>query len=285
MGWLRYYKSLKRIYMNIVSQVTHKVADFHAKKVLIHSDILRGFPVKYVNRNDFTDKHVQLLKELYRNTAIWMPSFNYNFCGGEDYSISDTPSQVGTLSEYFRKEIADWRTPTPVFSFCGTGDTPLIPFSDTIDPFNEDSAFHLLNNSESVLMHYGSEFRHTTFIHYIERVSGNLLYRYDKLFDGNVHFSDNRKQRTTLLFHVRPLGFHLDYDWDKITSELATNNILHSFSEQNSNILLLNVKEMVDYLLGKVKDDGLYLLDEESLNWVKPKLQELGRPFLITDFE
>ncbi|MCK4920945.1 MAG: AAC(3) family N-acetyltransferase [Bacteroidales bacterium] len=271
--------------MSIILQVSRKIADLNANRVLIHSDIMRGFPVKFINRNDFVVKHIELLKELSNNMAIWMPSFNYDFCKGKEFSIKETPSQLGVLSEYFRKEISEWRTHTPVFSFSGTGDKPYLSVSETIDPFNSDSAFHLMNNNDSLLMHYGSEFKHTTFIHYIERMSGNLQYRYDKIFKGYVLFPDNIRKKVKFLFHVRPLGYHLDYDWDKITSDLKENNILYHFSEKETNILLLNIGEMTDFLLRKVAEDNLYLLDQESLNWVIPKLDKLGRPFLITDFE
>lgn len=272
--------------MDLFNKVLNKVESFNSKQVLIHSDIMRGFPVTFINRNDFVISHMELLKRLYSNsTTICMPSFNYTYCKDGVYSINVSSSQLGVLSDYFRKNISEWRTHVPVFSFSGIGEKIDLPFHKITDPFDSNSAFHILNKNNGLLMHYGSEFKHTTFIHYIERMTGKLFYRYDKIFKGEVILADNTKKQIELLFHVRPLGYHLDYDWHKIITDLKENEILFEFNEGNTCISLLEINKMCSFLIEKMTENNLYLLDNESLKWVKPKLDELGRPFILTDFE
>ena len=42
---------------------------------------------------------------------------------------------------------------------------------------------------------------------------------------------------------------------------------------------------MSDFIIDKIKIDPFYLLDNESKKWVMPKVNKLGRGFLLADFE
>ena len=55
-----------------------------------------------------------------------------------------------------------------------------------LDPFGSDTVFGLIHRADGVVMMYGAPFNSFTAIHYIERLSGGPLYRYDKLFSGKV---------------------------------------------------------------------------------------------------
>ncbi len=267
------------------NKVLNAVEQLSPSKVLIHSDVMRGFPVKYTNRKQFINTHFELLEKTFINSQLFMPSFNYDFCKGKPYLIEKSPSQLGVLSEYFRVKISDWRTEMPVFSFTGTGVKPEINLQDTLDPFDENSVFHTLNSNESIIMHYGSEIWHSTIIHYVERLSKRLNYRYDKVFIGNVVDEKDNEHEVRLKYHVRPLGRYFEYDWIKIYQDLKNVQILFEHKDINSNILLIKTKELVHFWLEKLKENNLYFLDKKSLAWITPFLDKLGRKFLITDFE
>jgi len=198
--------------------------------ILIHSDILFGFKFKIVNIRQCLDEHFYRLSEVCKSYKIIMPSFNYNFFKTKVYDVTDDKSNVGILSEYFRTEVALWRSSIPVFNFCGTGDNPII-FDKTqvIDPFGTNSVFDFLYKNKGVLLHYGSDFSSTTLLHYAERISGNLIYRYDKLFKGKVLLEEGSSD-VELLYHVRPMGYNLDYDWDKIKINNLSGKKLALFS-------------------------------------------------------
>ena len=264
--------------------VAEKISELPGNTLLVHSDVMRGFPVAFEGREAFLNSHLTELGSLRPNLNLWMPTFNYAFCKGEEFDVQKTTSQVGSLTEHFRKETAHWRTPVPVFSFCGTGPKPAIDIATTIDPFGVGSAFDFLYLNSGTMMHYGSTIRSSTILHYAERESGVLCYRYDKLFLGSVRTS-NSSVSVKFNFHVRPIGKHLDYNWPLIESDLVSNGILYVFSENQALILLCEVDKLVNFWISKLKENPLYLLDSESKVWVEPLLDKLGRSFLISDFE
>jgi aminoglycoside 3-N-acetyltransferase len=50
-------------------------------------------------------------------------------------------------------------------------------------------------------------------------------------------------------------------------------------------IRLIKAADIVHFWVEKMQEDPLYLLDANTRAWVEPKLEELGRPFLLSDFE
>jgi len=253
--------------------------------ILIHSDILFGFKIKFENHEIFLEEHYKELKDVCQPLKIIMPSFNYDFCNGNPYHLRYSESQVGTLSEYFRKNKATWRTSIPVFNFSGIGDKPLPNKYGKIDPFDESSLFGFLHNNKGILMHYGSGFHTSTLIHYVERISNQLIYRYDKVFEGKVIDIDDISYACELIYHVRPMGYKLDYDWSKIEKDLIENNIIEKHKEKRTHILIGRIDKIVDFWLNCLDTNPYYFLDKDTRIWVESKFNELNRPFKLTDFE
>lgn len=271
--------------MDLKEKLQTKLIELGGRHILIHSDIMQGLQVPFFDRASILSSHSAAIKSLCTGIDIWMPAFNYEFCKGKEYDVNTTPSQVGVLTEYFRKNEADWRTSIPVFSFTGIGKNPLISISGIVDPFGSASAFNYLYEQDALLMHYGSQIHSSTILHYAERMSDRLNYRYDKIFIGNVKNVAAEKSEVVFSFHVRPLNKHLDYDWIKIELDLIKDNILHIFKNEKTHILLCRIKDLTTYWVNRMHNDPLYLLDAHSKFWVEPMLDKLGRPFLITDFE
>jgi aminoglycoside N3'-acetyltransferase len=214
-----------------------------------------------------------------------MPSFNYDFCSGSAYRLKSTESQVGTLSEYFRKNKATWRTSTPVFNFSGIGHNPQPNKYGNIDPFDESSLFSFLHSNKGILMHYGSGFHTSTMIHYVERISNKLIYRYDKNFKSQVIDANDTTHESELIYHVRPMGYALGYDWNKIEKDLIESGLIEKYKEKRTQILIGRVDKIVDFWLECLYNNPFYFLDKDTRNWVEAKFNELNRPFTLTDFE
>lgn len=283
---LRHNSQVHLLHMAIREQIQRKLIELGGDTILIHSDIRQGFEIPFINRTTFLNAHIEEIQLLRTNMSIWMPSFNYHFLlKGKSYQVNNSPSQVGVLSEYFRRNAAEWRTPIPVFSFAGMGEQPMLDISGMIDPFGWHSAWNFLYEKDALLMFYGASFNSSTILHYIERVSNCLCYRYDKLFYGKIGKSNGEEVDATLLYHVRPLGTRLVYDVNKIEDDLKKNDFLFLFQESRSVILLCRVRDLVKFCLGMLKKDPLYFLDIDTKLWVEPLLNRLGRPFIITDFE
>jgi len=267
---------------DLYHQIKDAIHQSGAQRVLIHSDLLRGFRLRLPPNEGLLAAHCKMLLGL--GADVYMPTFNYDYPSTRLYDVANDVSKIGVITEYFRKNVAQWRTPVPIFSVAGVGYFPEITSENTIDPFDEGSVFGFLHRTGSLIMHYGSEFHATTFIHYVERVSGVLSYRYDKLFEGAV-LNNGVKSSVTLKFHVRPMGRSLDYDWGKLERDLVQAGLIQCFSEGATRILLLSAKDLVSFWIDKLSGDRLYLLNATSREWVDGLLNKLGRPFVQSDFE
>ncbi len=253
--------------------------------ILIHSDVLFGLKINFDNQGQFLEQHLNELQDICQPLDIIMPSFNYDFCKGQTFDMNKDVSQVGTLSEYFRTNKSVWRSSTPVFNFSGTGTSLTTNELTEIDPFDNTSIFGYLHKNKDLLMHYGSGFHTTTLIHFVERISGKLIYRYDKIFDGQVLDFEGQRHHTKLKYHVRPLQLPLEYDWAKLENDLHSHNLISKYKEGRTQIILARIDNIVDFWLEKLNADPFYLLNPDTRLWVKSKYEELGRPFIITDFE
>ena len=255
--------------------------------VIIHSDIKFLFLFEFESKTDLLKKHLRNINYIFSEFNIWMPVFNYGFTKTGIYNIDKDKSQVGVLNDYFRN-FCDWRTTTPVFNFCGNGKYPINEIVEecTLNPFSYGLEFDYLYKNKSIYCHYGSDISHSTIIHYAENISNKLLYRYPKLFKGEVHHN-GIITNIFLDYHVTPLNPRIEYDWKKIHKDLLRKNLLFEFKifGDVNYITLFSVKNVSDYWINKLNEDPFYFLNEESKKWVLPKIDQLGRGFKLTDFE
>lgn len=256
------------------------------QNVLIHTDVLKGmkFPIK--DKSTFLELHHKFLLEYTQEKSLFFPSFNYSCLRSGKYIIHEDKVQVGVLNEYLRGNELYKRDLMPVFNFISNINDNYISVenNDIIDPFGINSTFGFLNKNKSYLLHYGSNFNSSTIIHYIERISEKLVYRYDKQFLIEVVSNDTTKV-VKLNYHVRPLEFDLEYDWKKLEGDLKSQNLIQEYKNGRTNILGIKIDQLVNYWIEKLCDDPLYLLDEQSKYNVLEKLDKLGSKFELKHFE
>jgi aminoglycoside N3'-acetyltransferase len=270
----------------MIIKVKNYLKRFNSQNLLIHSDIFHGFQSNTLSsRKDILDFNINCLKEIASSKNLIFPSFNYNFLKTGKYSMSDDISQVGVLSEYFRKKISLYRSNEPVFNFSSLNKLNYFRNDNVIDPFDENSFFDFMLNSNTVLIHYGSKFSTSTFLHYIERSLGKVPYRYDKIFYGKTCLNNGISNKVALKYHVRPMNCYLDYRFNEIESELINNGLMKKFCDNNTSLLIISLKDMYEFIINNLKINPFYLLDLKSKEWIIPKVEKLGRGFLLKDFE
>jgi aminoglycoside 3-N-acetyltransferase len=255
--------------------------------VLVHCDALRAaafVPLSH-SRGELLSSHLDTLEKLAHGRDLWVPTFNYDFLRTGTFDSSSDPSQVGPITEAFRVSRAMWRTPTPVFNFAGTGAPPPTDIGDgsVVDPFDSSSLFALAGSLDGSVAWYGATLSSTTLLHHAERLAGGPIYRYDKLFRGVVRHQGSSTQ-LTLNYHVRPMGHHLDYDWPRLERETIEAGVVRRIGGRE-HARWAPARLLTDFWVGRLRDDPLALLDEESRTWVDRRLQALGRPFVIEDFK
>src|SRR5258706_9577825 len=271
--------------MTVAGDIASLLSRLGSGPVFVHSDPFRAASLvpKTRAREGLIDSHVALLDEIAGMRAVWMPAFNYDFPRTHSFDVNRDPSQLGPIPERFRTTAAEWRTPIPIFSASGTGKPPEIEWKDLTDPFGNESLFARLVEADGVILYYGDTFHFNTIVHYAERFCGPA-YRYDKVFPGEVIRADGVRSKGNLVYHVRPLGRGLEYNWPGIlTRALAAGACVRS--DDHPQILASSASSLTDFLIAEMRHDYLALLDAPTREWVAPALQKLGRRFVIEDFE
>lgn len=263
-------------------------ANISTGPVMMHSDAARthALAVGGRTRRELLSCHIEIVRSILDGRDIWVPTFNYDFLRTGMYLPESDRSQVGPINDFIRTEFADWRTSCPVFNFAGTGEHPVSGVVDgtAIDPFDATSAFGALIERDGSVLWYGAPFASSTIIHHIERVSGGPAYRYDKIFRGTVELKSGQAARVSLRYHVRPWQQHLDYDWGRLRGDLIKQQVLSEI-DRPTGLAVAPARLMAEFWRAQLMEDPLYLLDERSRLWVSAKLDQLGRRFMLDDFE
>ncbi len=254
--------------------------------VFVHSDLLQTASLLSIRtgRAEMLGAHMDLLRLATGGRPLWMPAFNYDFPKTREFDVCNTPSQVGVLPEHFRRRVATWRSPVPVFSFSGEGDGFDIPLDAEIEPFGRQSGFSELVRRDAVILFYGAPFESVTIIHHAEHVA-TPLYRYDKTFTGKVILPDGIHRDIKLRFHVRPRGKEFDYNWPYLRDELCKDGFLHCGEGPLRTVLVMSARKFVGKLESLMKRDPFSLLDDVTREWAEASVNRLGRRLQIEDFE
>jgi aminoglycoside 3-N-acetyltransferase len=273
---------------NYINKIQKTIDECGNGPLIVHSDVMYAMKaVKLVsNINQLLSAHIEALEYCASSRSLLFPTFNYQFPKTKLYNINSTPSEVGQLSEFARKNWAKWRTDVPMYNFCGVGEELSLSHEDIINPFGEHSVFAEVTNNDGVVLMYGTSVARSTIIHYIEHmIDGGPLYRYDKEFYGTVSDVNGVDKNITLINHVRPLVKQIVYDWDKIEQDLLKDGILLPIKEGASFAFIYSAQKIFDYLSLRIESDPFYLIDDESKLWAIPMIDKLGRRLHLSDFE
>jgi aminoglycoside N3'-acetyltransferase len=269
-----------------MSEIGELIRSCGSGPVFVHSDPFRAArlakPVR--DRNAYLDAHVAVLQAAAGDRSLWIPAFNYDFPRTGVFDVRSSEAQLGPLPERFRVAHAEWRTAIPVFSIAGTGPALQPRWGPGTDPFGEDSIFAELVRKDGVVLYYGDTFHYNTLVHYAERVAGGPLYRYDKLFPGQVIMADGTAVEGSLDYHVRPMGKGLEYDWPRLLDEALEAGVCRRL-QRTPEVLAASAAQLTDIWVTAMKNDPFVLLDEQTRAWAEPAVEDLGRRFVISDFE
>ena len=257
--------------------------------IYLASDVKRGLDVAIpqpFSREQYLANHYAGISRIFPDADFWVPAFNYDFSKSRVFNLSRDRSQVGHLSEYFRTRVAKFRTMVPIYSFAGTGSLLELHVGESVlNPFGANSIFARMVERDALIFAYGCNWFHHTIIHYCEELAGALLYRYFKTFSGHLQISEQVSHSVAVRFHVRPLGFVIDYDWPRLRDDLTATHVLTSFVHGQQQFHFLSSKALVRYWCERLQDDPLYLLTPKTKKAVTDRLETIGGPFTLEEFE
>ena len=262
------------------------------KKALLHIDFFGFFDLIGINKNVSLEKYFFDYVEKNFCKKFMTPTFNYQYCKTLKTSI-DAKSELNKTSEFFRKNLAKWRSIDPIFSFCGNYKKK-IKFKNKLRSFDRNSAIQDIIDDDGYYFFCGTPISFLTpGIHYLENII-NTRYRYDKIFSGTIKVK-NRFKKIDYTYKVWPMYKKLNnnyqlsnanYDAKKINNDLIKAGVMKVFlKKSNRYIMYCKAKRFNNFLKKKIKNDELYPLDRNTKLWIKPLLKRLGRPFEKIDFE
>lgn len=258
-----------------------KISESNISNLLVHSDAAKALNyIDYsIDPNENLQKHIGFIESLCEN--IFLPYFNYDFPKSKFYDVRLSKSEVGIIPNAFSDQKDYLKSFDPMFSLIGNNmKNKFTDYIDIVESFKEDGIFSILNNKDSGILFYGAKFSSAVIIHYVESLM-NIPYRYYKEIHGQTLYKEEKK---SLIFrsHFRPLNSYFDYDWKRIEEDLLDNQILQYVSKY---CLFVNASKLVNFWSEMIRIDQFYFLDLPSKEWVIPRIEKLGRPFNVEDFE
>ncbi len=102
--------------------------------------------------------------------TIAFPTFNFDFNEGKIFDYLNTPSKMGSLTEFARKNKLSYRTLNPVYSFSIIGKNQnKFKGMDNISWYSKKSPFNIIHNDNYKICILDLRERNSqTFAHYCE---------------------------------------------------------------------------------------------------------------------
>lgn len=154
----------------------------------IHTDMTFGLPIQ--KRKKTLETLYSIIESLNVKTVVF-PTFTFSFCNKEVFDSLNTPTKMGALNEYVRKNVKGIRTEDPLLSVYVIGDK--LNLCDNLG----NSSIGLESNYDRLhkcgknvkFLFLGADMKQCfTYTHYMEAIY-KVPYRYDREFIGT--YTDN----------------------------------------------------------------------------------------------
>lgn len=166
----------------------------------IHSSLSFGTPNPKLKKSQLLGAILDVIKALNVKT-VCMPTFTFSFCNGKDYDPAKSPSKMGVLNEYFRKQEGVLRSADPLMSTALMGEDTDLVLNVGHSSCGANSTFDKLRHRDGVkFLFLGPKIGDCmTYMHYLEWLYG-VDYRYERVFKGNVTIDGVTKSEEYDLF-------------------------------------------------------------------------------------
>lgn len=209
-----------------VSEIFQKCGVSKEDSIFLHGD---AFVTAELEGKDSNEKMAVLfdgiLDLIGSGGTLIVPTFTYSATKGEVFDVTETKSEVGLLSEYFRKRPDVTRSLNPVFSVASVGAMANAFTNASIDDcFGEDTCFGLIYQMNTWIFTLGCSFDRVTFIHYVDQLS-QVDYRYFKSFPATI-INGSEIKKNIIRFFVRDMNRKTSVKLDNLKERLQQEGLL-----------------------------------------------------------
>lgn len=218
--------------------------------ILIHSSMKRTFR-QLISLGFLPEPGLiidSLLQQVGNSGTLLFPLFNFTFPLEKYFSINDTPSQMGVVTEFARKNYPGVRTGHPIYSFYVIGaNTQEFSNVDNSSGYGMDSPFALLRQLNGKIGVVDLDDQHSmTSYHHVEEML-NVDYRYFKEFSGEYVDSFSISSEKTYSLFVRDVNRGVTTDVNRMGEILWKEGLYKGFKQGSGNGLrTINAQALFD---------------------------------------
>ncbi len=218
------------------------------------------------NSNTIMDDTINALMEAIGETGTMiMPVFNWDYCTGSIFDPVETPSQVGVLTEIFRKRKGVIRSITPpwcTFAVTGKKAKEIVKIKGT-SPFGSDSITQYLYDVNAKYVLIGCKYNDAVIhIHWLEE-KYEVPYRYWKQFKGKIKMNCRLINNISYMYARRlnmTADVEIDIDSRRITDKFDETDMVKIEKLGLGELRSFTTKDFVDFLSPYFEKDKLAVL-------------------------
>jgi aminoglycoside N3'-acetyltransferase len=227
------------------------------KFIIIHSDIT-GL---YFKNFSLKDLWKIILSSFGKDKTYIFPAFTLKKKNLK-WVYSKSRSDAGLLSEYFRKQISDFRTIHPLHSVCVFGkNKDKIKIGNSSSSFGKGSFWEWACNSKDVCnLSLGLNLEGgATFCHYPEEFMKVNYRKYVKL-NTKVYDKKNNIIKNNFFYFARKKSFY--NNWKRCEADLFKYSLIkkYVFIENDYKVLKMNTNKVYKFLIKKIEKNLFYLV-------------------------
>ena len=202
-----------------------------------------------------------IMESLSGDITILMPAFNFSFADTGYWSATNTKSEMGVLTEYFRNQNGTIRTIHPFHSVVAFGKyADDFADCDSFSSFGINSPFEKMLALDAYNLSLGTEFiGGATFVHHTEEVC-RVPYRHYKDFPGEIY--DKKEERVDKIFsmYVRDITENHEYinDWERVFKDLCQEGCFDINYLGPAKIMLSSINKTHNVLKYMINTDAYY---------------------------
>lgn len=234
------------------------------KFIIIHCNLM-PFRLNEIETNKLVDYFIKRLKKKY---TIIMPAFKFNF-KKKIWNYNSTNSEMGVMSEIFRKKYSSSRTIHPFHSVSFYGkNSNMITNKIIKSSFGKNSFWSWACNRDDVLnlsLGLGID-GGATFVHYVEELLKVPYRKFIKL-KFSIYDKNNKKVNSPFnYFGIKTFKkFAFINNWKLVEKDLIESKIMKKKKIGEYFFCFMNVYHATQFLHKKVKKDPYYMVLKKSL--------------------
>ena len=238
------------------------------KSVLDIQPLREKNPVIFIHSGLFPFGHLEggvkgicelLIKWMGSNGTLVMPTFTFR--QSDVWDQDKTPSEMGVLTEYFRKLPEVQRTIHPLHSVAVFGKYADYFTSDVeSSSFGPKSPFSKLVELESINVSVGTEFEGgATYLHYFEELA-NVHYRSYMRIKKKIIYSGVKKMPEYFKYYARKKNNTIEWEnkWSHVLDDFIVNDIIKIYKVGPAKIIYSDICHAGNFFMSKLNENPEY---------------------------